>query len=75
MPSITTNIATLESQMPGGITQSNRPALDEVKYGPRTMKKSLRILSKKMDWTEAYLLLKHCLEMVRRDDKCLLRPY
>ncbi|KAJ9093161.1 hypothetical protein QFC21_006477 [Naganishia friedmannii] len=63
MPGITTGLATLESQMPGGITQSSRPALDEVKYGPRTLRKDLRVFVKKMDWMEAYLLLKHCLEM------------
>ncbi|KAJ9111033.1 hypothetical protein QFC22_006629 [Naganishia vaughanmartiniae] len=41
MPGITTTLATLESQMPGGTTQSNRPALDEVKFGPRTLRKDL----------------------------------
>ncbi|KAJ9118359.1 hypothetical protein QFC24_006187 [Naganishia onofrii] len=63
MPGITTTLATLESQMPSGTTQSNRPALDEAKYGPRTLRKDVRMFVKKMDWMEAYLLLKHCLEM------------
>lgn len=65
VPTIPGNVATLESQAVV-TTQSNRPALDEDKYGPRTLKKDIRLLSKKMDWTEAYLLLKHCLEMVSR---------
>ncbi|KAI5449080.1 hypothetical protein NCC49_005350 [Naganishia albida] len=62
VPTIPGDVATLESQAVV-TTQSNRPALDEDKYGPRTLKKDIRLLSKKMDWTEAYLLLKHCLEM------------
>jgi hypothetical protein len=70
MPGITTTLATLESQMPNGTTQSKRPALDEAKYGPRTLRKDVRMFVKKMDWTEAYLLLKHCLEMVSGGEGC-----
>jgi len=68
MPSLSNDLATAESQMPGGITQSTRPTLDAEKYGPRTLKKDIRMFSKKMDWKEAYLLLKHCLEMVSLSD-------
>jgi len=64
MPSLSNDLATAESQVPGGTTQSTRPALDAEKYGPRTLRKDIRMFSKKMDWKEAYLLLKHCLEMV-----------
>ena len=58
------DLTDMESRISSGITQSNRPALDEEKFGPRTLRKDIRMFSKKMDWKEAYLLLKHCLEMV-----------
>lgn len=64
VPTLPTDLATLESQLPVATTQSNRPALDEDRYGRKTLRKDVRLFSKKLDWMEAYLLLKHCLEMV-----------
>jgi MFS family permease len=72
VPTIPTDLATLESQLPVATTQSNRPALDEGKYGRRTLRKDVRLFSKKRDWMEAYLLLKHCLEMVSGDKRRFL---
>jgi hypothetical protein len=67
LPAMTGDVATLESQMPHVITQSNRPALNAEKYGPKTLRKDIRMFSKKVYWKEAYLLLKHCVEMVSID--------
>ncbi|KAJ9096312.1 hypothetical protein QFC20_006450 [Naganishia adeliensis] len=63
VPTLPTDLATLESQLPVATTQSNRPALDEDRYGRKTLRRDVRLFSKKLDWMEAYLLLKHCLEM------------
>lgn len=69
LPPMNGDVTTLESQMPQVITQSNRPALDEEKYGPKTLRKDVRMFSKKVYWKEAYLLLKHCVEMVNAKDR------
>jgi hypothetical protein len=66
VPDAVTDSNTVAARQAGGYTQATRPALDAEKYGPRTLRKTMRLWAGKSDWTEAWLVLKHTAQMVSR---------
>lgn len=64
VPDAITDDNALAARRAGGYTQTTRPPLDAEKYGPRTLKRTMRLWAGKSDWTEAWLVLKHTAQMV-----------